>query len=315
MPTASDWPIAAAMLQFSAAGPEQWAADLAEVARAGFSLVDITDSWVRPGDLDAAQLSDFAAAIGAAGLGSKSLSIVRHSVIDAEHGEDNLAYSHRQLDAAAELDLAVVSVGLHQALTEEQRKRLWFWTAQGHVDPDDPEVRALAVSRLQELGRHAAELGLLLSLELYEDTYLGTADSAVRLVEEIGLPNVGLNPDVGNLIRLHRPVESWLELYEKTLPYSNYWHIKNYARDEDLERGIYFAVPAPLEFGLVDYRKVVALAIASGFAGVICTEHYGGDGLSVSATNQRYLRERALPLDPPPPAASKVLQQTRRNGS
>ena len=74
------------------------------------------------------------------------------------------------------------------------------------------------MSRFQELGRHAAEVGVLLSLEMYEDTFLGTADSAVRLIEEIGLPEVGLNPDIANLVRLHRPVEPWQELVEKTLP-------------------------------------------------------------------------------------------------
>ncbi len=311
-PTASDWPIAAAMLQFPDATPERWAADLAEVADAGFGMVDITDSWVSPGDLSSEQRSEFAAAIRDAGLESRSLSVVRKSVIDAEHGEANLAYAHRTIEAAAELDLAVVCLGLHQPLTAEQRERLWFWTADGHVDPDDDGVRELAADRLRELGRHAEEVGILLSLELYEDTYLGTADSAVQLVERIGLDNVGINPDVGNLIRLHRPVESWLELYEKTLPYANYWHIKNYARDEDLARDLYFAVPAPLESGLIDYRKVIRLAMAAGFRGILCTEHYGGDGLSVSATNERYLRERVLPKSAPEAAASRVRQQMER---
>ena len=36
------------------------------------------------------------------------------------------------------------------------------------------------------------------------------------------------------------------------------------------------------------------MAIDSGFRGAFCTEHYGGDGLSVSATNREYLR-RILP--------------------
>ncbi|WNY35397.1 hypothetical protein Q9Q99_13040 [Curtobacterium flaccumfaciens] len=49
---------------------------------------------------------------------------------------------------------------------------------------------------MRELGEHAASVGLPMALELYEDTYLGTADGAVRLVEEIGLDNVGLNADV-----------------------------------------------------------------------------------------------------------------------
>ena len=159
----------------------------------------------------------------------------------------------------------------------------------------DKETWGKAVSRLQELGHHAAEVGVLVSLELYEDTYLGTADSAVRLVQDIGLSNVGLNPDIGNLIRLHRPVETWQELVHKTLPYANYWHVKNYSRDENVARGSYVAVPAPMESGLINYREAFRTAISVGFQGIICTEHYGGDGLSVSASNQKYLRTQVLP--------------------
>ena len=230
------------------------------------------------------------------GIGAPSISAIRRSIIDEANWKDNLAYSHRTLDAAAQLGCEVVSFGLHQALTTEQKKQLWFWTVEGHHDPvGDTEVWGTAVSRLQELGTHAAELGLLMSLELYEDTYLGTGDSAVQLVQDIGLTNVGLNPDLGNLVRLHRPIEVVQEMIAKTVPYANYWHVKNYSRDEDIARGQFTAVPAPLETGLISYREAFRTALSFGFQGIICTEHYGGDGLSVSATNQAYLREKILP--------------------
>ncbi len=116
-----------------------------------------------------------------------------------------------------------------------------------------------------------------MALEMYEDTYLGTADSAVRLVDEIGLDNVGLNPDVANLIRLHRPVESWRELYAKTLPYANYWHVKNYMRDEAADGSWATSVPTTMKAGLIDYRQVIRDAVELGFDGIILTEQYGGE--------------------------------------
>lgn len=304
--TAENWPITAALLQFPGVRPDgtsvqdapaaEWQRVFEEVADAGFANADLTDSWVRPGDLSPARLDELTAAARHAGIGLPAISAIRRSVIDEANWEDNLAYTHRTLDAAAQLGCEVVSIGLHQALTPAQREQLWFWTVQGHRDPvGDKETWQKAVTRIREVGRHAAELGLLVSLEMYEDTYLGTADSSVQLVQDIGLSNVGLNPDIGNLIRLHRPIEDWREMVHKTLPYANYWHVKNYVRDENRAKDQYVAMPAPMESGLISYREAFHFAISVGFQGIICTEHYGGDGLSVTAANQDYLRRQVLP--------------------
>ncbi|MFH8251364.1 sugar phosphate isomerase/epimerase family protein [Microbacterium sp. B2969] len=304
MLSADDWPIAAAMLPLGDAHPagrsevpaERWLADLAEVRDAGFTDVDLTDSWIRYGDLDRQQAESLGECLRSSGLSAASLSAIRRSVIDEEHGEAHLAYAHRTIDFAAELGIPVVSVGLHRALTAAQREELWFWTVEGHRDPvGDDDAWSLAVDRLRELGRHAGEVGLLLSLELYEHTFLGTSDSSVRLVEDIGLDVVGLNPDIGNLIRLHEPVEDWRAIAEATMPYANFWHVKNYTRDEDAAAGLFSTVPTSLELGVINYREAVKIALRNGFQGVICVEHYGGDGLSVSATNRDYLRGRVLP--------------------
>lgn len=304
--TAENWPITAALLQFPGtdaqgnnindADASVWADVLTEVKEAGFAHADLTDSWVRPGDLSAERLAEFKGTAANVGIGIPVISAIRRSVIEEGNWESNLAYSHRTIDAAAELGCEVVSFGLHQALTPEQQQQLWFWTVEGHKDPaGDKEAWGNAVARLRELGRHAAEVGVLLSLEMYEDTYLGTADSSVQLVQDIGLSNVGLNPDLGNLIRLHRPIEDWQEMVAKTMPYSNYWHMKNYIRDEDVARDSYVTMPAPMENGLINYRQAFKVALAAGFQGIICAEHYGGDGLSVTARNQEYLRRHVLP--------------------
>jgi sugar phosphate isomerase/epimerase len=304
--TAENWPITAALLQFpgtDASGQQVndadasvWASVFQEVKDAGFANADLTDSWVRPGDLSKERLAEFKQTADEVGVGIPVISAIRRSVIHERDWEDNLAYSHRTIDAAAELGCEVVSIGLHQAITPEQQKQLWFWTVEGYKDPvGDKEAWGNAVSRIREIGKHAAEAGILVSLEMYEDTYLGTGDSSVQLVQDIGLDNVGLNPDLGNLIRLHRPIEDWRELVHKTLPYSNYWHMKNYIRDEDVARDSYITMPAPMESGLINYREAFKYALSVGFQGILCVEHYGGDGLSVTASNQDYLRRHVLP--------------------
>jgi sugar phosphate isomerase/epimerase len=284
-----------------------WASALAEVAHEGFTEVDLTDSWVRPGDLSAERLEALRTVIVEAGLTAPAISAIRRSVIDPESGEDNLAYSHRSIDAAAALGCTVLSIGLHRPLFPAQREALWFWTADGAHDATDPETWQLAVRRIRELGDHAASVGVDLSLEMYEDTLIGTADGAVRLVQDIGHERVGLNPDLGNLHRLHRPVEPFLDAVAKCLPYSNYWHVKSYSRIEDATTGAIMTTAAPMESGTMNYRAAVKMALEAGFQGPFCTEHYGGDGLGVSAHNRDYLR-RLLAFDLGPSYSSEVVR-------
>ncbi|NLF04752.1 MAG: sugar phosphate isomerase/epimerase [Actinomycetales bacterium] len=269
---------------------ESWLDQLAQVAFEGFEHVDLTDGWVRAGDLASSRRTELVDVLRRTGLDPVALSAIRRSVIDPERGAENLAYSHRTLDAAAELGCRIVSVGLHRPLLPAQREALWFWTEPGPRDANDVDTWQLAVSRLRELGNHAAELGLELSLEMYEDTLLGSAASAVRLVQDIDLDAVGLNPDLGNLYRLHQPVEDFQAAVAACLPVSNYWHIKSYLRDEEPRTGQVVSVPAPMESGSINYREAVRTALDAGFTGPFCVEHYGGDGLAVSAANARYLR-------------------------
>ncbi len=292
------------MLQFQAVTPEgklvqdqgadEWALSLQEVAEAGFTQVDPTDSWLRIADLSEPRLEEFLKTVNQVGLSIPAITTARRSILDPVHGEEYLAYSHRVLDTAARIGASVVSCGLLEALTPAQKEALWFWTVPGATNNDDPALWKLAVSRFQELGRHADAVGVDIALEMYEDTYLGSADSAVALVKDINHSRVGLNPDWGNLQRLLRPVERWEVMAEKTLPFAKYWHVKNYFRSEDAATGNIVTAPAPLEFGVINYRKAVRMAIEAGYRAPFYVEHYGGDGLSVSATNREYLR-RVLP--------------------
>lgn len=302
--TRETWPIAAAMIQYpnlladgrsvQNQSVEEWAETLDDVVDAGFTELDPTDSWLRLADLSPARLDAFMALVRSLGLTIPAISTSRRSVIDAAHGDAYLAYGHRVIDTAKAIGASAVSFGLFEPLTAEQKKALWFWTVDGPRNPDDPAVWQKAVERIRALGRHAEELGIEVALEMYEDTYLGTADSSVRFVEAVGLPNVGINADIGNLIRLHRPVEHWQEMMAKVAPFAKYWHVKNYTRTEDPGTGAIVTHPAPLETGIINYRAAIRMALAHGFRSAFLCEHYGGDGLSVSAANRDYMR-RILP--------------------
>jgi sugar phosphate isomerase/epimerase len=302
--TRDNWPIAAAMIQYvnvlpdgssvQDQSPEGWATTLTDVTDAGFTELDPTDCWLRVADLSQSRRDQFKQVLAEAGLTVPAISTSRRSIIDPERGDEYLAYCHRLIDAAADLGARSACFGFFGPLTDAQKKALWFWTVDGYHTPNDPAVYRKAVEGIRELGRHAEQVGLDIALEMYEDTYLGTADDAVKFVKDVDHPAVGLNPDLGNLIRLHRPVEHWTVMMEKTAPYVRYWHVKNYLRIEDQSKGIILSAPAPLETGLINYRAAIRQAIAHGFRGAFGCEHYGGDGLSVSGTNRAYLR-RILP--------------------
>ena len=295
-----NWPIAAAMINFPGVLPdgslvqdqtvEQWKQSLDLVVDAGFTELDPTDSWLRIADLSPERLRGFMVLTQSLGLTIPAISTSRRSVIDPVHGDDYLAYNHRVIDTAAEIGAKAVCFGLFGPLTDAQKKELWFWTADGVKNPDDPAVYQKAVQRIRELGKHAEELGIEVSLEMYEDTYIGTADGAVKFVNDVDVPGVGINADIGNLVRLHRPVEHWLSMIEKIAPYLKYWHVKNYMRIEDKAKNIYLSHPTSMALGIINYRIAIQKAIDCGYKSAFLCEHYGGDGLSVCAMNRDYLR-------------------------
>src|SRR6185295_4386630 len=87
--TAENWPITAALLQFpgtDAQGNEVndadasvWAEVFTEVRDAGFADADLTDSWVRPGDLSSARLAEFKQTADNVGIGIPVISAIRRS--------------------------------------------------------------------------------------------------------------------------------------------------------------------------------------------------------------------------------------------
>ena len=273
---------------------EGWAQTLEVMTDAGYTCIDPTDTWIRIADLSPERLDEFSATVRQAGLQIPAFSTSRRSVMDHEKAEENLAYSHRAIDACAAIGIPVVNFGFMRGFTPAQAKALWFWLEPGYSDDFSADVRQVAVGRIQELAAHAQSVGVQIALEMYEDTYLGTADGMVQFVQDVGYDNVGLNPDFGNILRLHREVEPWEEIAAKTFPYTNYWHLKNYYRDEEPSTGSVRTHPAPLEFGTINYRKAISMAIEAGFRGAFCVEHYGGDSISVGATNREYIR-RVLP--------------------
>ncbi|MGP5709167.1 sugar phosphate isomerase/epimerase family protein [Brachybacterium alimentarium] len=297
--TAENWPIGANMLSFGNTTPDGtptleasssvWASQLRQVKALGVDQIDPTDAWLPLAKLSDERVEEFRSVLDGEGMTLSSISMTRNSVVDVTNGEQNVADALRFIELAPSFGVQVVNTGFMQATTEAQNKAIWFWLADGHVD--DPALRDLAIERIRTLGDAARDQGIEVSLEMYEDTYVGTADEAVSFVKDVGHESVGLNPDIGNLVRLHREVEPWEDMFEKVLPHSNFWHIKNYTRDFDPATGAYSSAPMPLKYGYINYRKVILRALELGYSGPFCCEHYGSDSLGVIAENVQYIRQ------------------------
>jgi sugar phosphate isomerase/epimerase len=271
--------------------PAAWASELGELAEAGFTAIDLVDSWLSPAELSRSRLEDLSAAIAATGLAVVGVSVVRRSVIDPQDGDENLEVTLRTLEAAASLGAPLLSIGFHRPLTKEQRASK-FWLVPSPEDARDDATWRLATERVATVARRAAELGVDISLELHEGTLLDSALGALRIIDAVGAENLGINADLGNLVRVPRPLErSWEEELRAALPALNYWHVKNYVRIERPAAGEFVSAPSDLSAGVIDYRRALRLAVEHGYRGPLCIEHYEGDALSVIANGRRYLEQ------------------------
>ncbi len=154
----------------------------------------------------------------------------------------------------------------------------------------DYEVTA---RHLRELGAMAADYGIDLSIELHQDSIADSAWSCLHLLELIDRPNVGVNPDLGNLYwNYDVPEESCEDAIVLLAPKAKYWHCKQLQRVHvpELQRAYFLKVPLP--DGEIDYRFAIAAMLDAGYQGYLAIEgcregdQLYGDGRSVA-----YVRE------------------------
>ncbi len=127
------------------------------------------------------------------------------------------------------------------------------------------------------------------SLELHEATLLDRSERVLRLLDRTAASNLGVNLDIGNLVRVAgEPAEPWRETVDRLAPHVNYWHLKNYLRVEHLS-GIALSAPCSIDMGEIDYRYALSVVLGHGYTGPLCLEHYGGDAFAAMQRGANYL--------------------------
>jgi sugar phosphate isomerase/epimerase len=145
---------------------------------------------------------------------------------------------------------------------------------------------------LATLGDMAAELGVTISIEIHQHSIVDNSWSALHLHKLINKPNVGINPDLGNIYWTYDIPEETSEAAIVALaPHAKYWHCKNLYRvylPHD-QRAVFLY--APLPDGDIDYRFAIAAMKEAGYDGYLAVEGIRhGDQLSKDARSVQYVR-------------------------
>ncbi len=155
------------------------------------------------------------------------------------------------------------------------------WASDIGSDQADDQLWRAAISEARQAAEQAAKLGLTLAIEMHDDTLADTADSALRIIEEVGSEALRLNYQPSAREGMEDPVER----LEKVLPYVVHVHAQNFAKLAKRDGSP--PARAPLGMGLIDYEQIVSLLLANGYNGAIAVEfaHVEGEGKKAALRN------------------------------
>jgi sugar phosphate isomerase/epimerase len=153
------------------------------------------------------------------------------------------------------------------------------------------EAFVVSAARLKPIAQALARFGAELSIELHDDGLQDTADGCLKLVDLIGEPNVGVNPDVGNWYRVpYQHPDSWRAQVAKLAPKTNYWEVKNYKRILVPADGCAYSWNVDLDEGDIDFRECTTILWRAGFRGWVCGEGGQGDYVRSNLKYIEYMR-------------------------
>lgn len=148
-------------------------------------------------------------------------------------------------------------------------------------------------AELRTLADFAADHGVDISIELHQHSIADTSWSCLHLLDLIDRPNVGLNPDLGNLYwHYETPEETLEQAIVAIAPKTRYWHCKQLQRVQipELEKSYFQLVPLP--DGEIDYRFSIAAMLDAGYDGWLAIEGFRyGDQIRGDQRSVAYCKE------------------------
>jgi len=243
-------------------------------ATTGFEGIEISPQWLDITHLSNTELREFREDAAASGLAISGLNVNRILHPDAASVGSKLLLEHA-IHVAAILSAPLVTLSFSSPLGDPSRPFL-------HGCDVPQAERDQNADLIRDLAARALPHGFQLSLELHDDGLLDTADLCLDMLQRVASENVGLNPDLGNLVR-SCPDSDWRTTLKSLAPRANNWHVKNYRGSQ----------PSPIWDGRIDYAEAFHIMRAAGYTGWVSIESYFGDVLDLQAKSLAWLKRLA----------------------
>jgi sugar phosphate isomerase/epimerase len=255
----------------------------------GLDGVEIIDSWIDFYEMDQPQLLKMREDFGRRNLEVAAICPTRVTLSEPELARENIGRVERAIEVAEFMDCRIINVSPVQTVPPRTS-----------LDAEDHHYERIAEA-LAQLADRAADSGQELSIELHEHTLVDISDALVKVLKMVDRPNVGANPDLGNLLAAFDvPQESWETAITNLKPYTNYWHVKNFSRVYFRDLKVGRTIEVPLLWGDIDHRRVMAMMLAEpAYSGYIAIEvERSGDPFALMEPSIPYLRQIVNEVQP-----------------
>jgi sugar phosphate isomerase/epimerase len=201
----------------------------------------------------------------------------------------------RTIRLAAWLGAGVANTGLTTPPHDPKGPGAHNWgesTSQGSSrTATEAEYEATAAA-LRTAGDMAAGLGVDISIEVHQHSIVDNSWAALHLLDLVDRPNVGVNPDLGNIYWTYdEPEEGTEKAIVALAPRAKYWHCKNLMRLNIPQLRYSVMQRVPLPDGDIDYRFAISAMRAAGYQGYLAVEGVAlGDQLTADGKSLAYVR-------------------------
>ena len=185
-----------------------------------------------------------------------------------------------------------MSIGFHRPLTPEQRAAP-FWMVDAPDDARDEATWQLAIDRVGQVAAHARAARARRRARDARADAPRLAPPACCASSRASARTTSASTRTSATSSACR-TRSWRAGRTRcaaVLPHTTYWHVKNYTRLEHPASGSSSRSERARGGASSTTAWRSATRSTSGFAGPICIEHYGGDGLGAIARGRAYVED------------------------